>query len=88
VNERGALARAARLGVEPPPPGAGHTAGLKFVRDLSLRTLLPGIAVAVLVILLVDATWATVLVAALLLLQILDIAYLTYAVRRDSAQAS
>jgi hypothetical protein len=65
------------LGVRPPEPGASRLVRLRFVRDLQIRSLLLSVPLSIVVVLLVDWSWAPIVLGAVLLLALLNIAYLT-----------
>lgn len=65
------------LGVQPPEPGADRAARLRFVRDLQVRSLLLTVPLCLIVILVVDSLWASIAIGSVLLLTLLDVAYLT-----------
>ena len=73
----------ATLGVPPPDKSGGRAASLRFVRDLLLRTLLVSIPLFA-VLLLIGAPSVTILIAAAVMaLTLLDVLWLTFAIRRS-----
>jgi hypothetical protein len=75
------------LGLQPSQPGAARRAPLRFVRDLQVRSLLPSVAMFVLVVLWVRATWAILTVGATLIALLADIACLTFRLARDGSRS-
>jgi hypothetical protein len=57
------------------------------VRDLQVRSLLPSVAMFVLVVLWVRATWAILTVGATLIALLADIAYVTFRLARDGSRS-
>jgi len=70
------------LGAEPPAPGASRADRLAFARSMILRMQVIGLPGLILGCLLIDEAWFRWLVIATTALAWLDLAYLTWKIRR------
>lgn len=70
------------FGVAPPEQGASRLERMKFVRDLVLRYSGFNLLIGVVAALLIAKTWFTLVALGVVLVGLLDVAYLTWRVRR------
>jgi hypothetical protein len=70
------------LGARPPADPADRPERLRFLRDFLARSLLISVPAAIVAVLVIGELWAALVLGAVLLLTVLDVVYLTFAMRR------